>query len=100
MKIDLDELGNLVRPECIPCTDFSNYTADISVGGLGSPDGYTTTIIRNQLAQSVLEEAIAKRYLQKNIETDLDGVVKEIERMAWKKHKRGKDKRKQLGISD
>ncbi len=100
VKIDLDELGNLVRPECIPCTDFSNYTADISVGGLGSPDGYTTTIVRNQLAQSILEEAVARQYLEQNTETDMDSMVTDIERMAWRKHKRGKDKRKQLGISD
>jgi coenzyme F420 hydrogenase subunit beta len=100
VKIDLDDLGNLVRPECIPCTDFSNYAADISVGGLGSPDGYTTTIVRNQLAQSILEEAIARQYLEQNTETDTDDMVADIERMAWRKHKRGIDKRKQLGIGD
>jgi hypothetical protein len=41
-----------------------------------------------------LEEAIARQYLEQNAETDMDGVVKDIERMAWRKHKRGKDKRK------
>ncbi len=89
-----------MRPASQTTATVRARTADISVGGLGSPDGYTTTIIRNQLAQSILEEAIARQYLEQNAETDMDGVVKDIERMAWRKHKRGKDKRKQLGISD
>jgi coenzyme F420 hydrogenase subunit beta len=72
VNIDLDELGDLVRPECIPCTDFSCYTADISVG--------------------------AKDYLERNTEIDEDKLVEDIEKMAWRKHNRGKDKLKQLGI--
>lgn len=98
VNIDLDELGELVRPECIPCTDFSCYTADISVGGLGSPDGYTTTMIRNQQARSLIDEAIANEYLERNTEIGEDILVADVEKMAWRKHGRGKDKLKQLGI--
>ncbi len=97
-NIDLDELGDLVRPECIPCTDFSCYTADISVGGLGSPDGYTTTMMRNQQAQSLVEEAIANEYLERNTEIGADKLVADVEKMAWRKYNRGKAKLKQLGI--
>lgn len=98
VHIDLDELGDVVRPECIPCTDFSCYTADISVGGLGSPDGYTTTMLRNRQAQTLVEEAIANGYLERGTETGEDQLVADIEKMAWRKYNRGKDKQKQLGI--
>jgi coenzyme F420 hydrogenase subunit beta len=98
VNIDLDELGDLVRPECIPCTDFSCYTADISVGGLGSPDGYTTTIIRNQQALSLFEEAMTNEYLERNIEISEDKLIADVEKMAWRKHNRGNNRRKQLGI--
>jgi coenzyme F420 hydrogenase subunit beta len=98
VKIDLDELGPLVRPECIPCTDFSNYTADISVGGLGSPDGYTTTMIRSLQAKSLIEEAIAKGYLKRNDEVDERTMIKKIEDMARRKHDRGMSKLKKLEI--
>jgi coenzyme F420 hydrogenase subunit beta len=98
VNIDLDELGDLVRPECIPCTDFSCYTADISVGGLGSPDGYTTTMMRNQQARGLVEEAISNEYLERNTEIGGDELVANIEKMAWRKYERGKEKLKQLGI--
>lgn len=98
VKIDLDELGDLVRPECVSCTDFSNYASDISVGGLGSPDGYTTTMIRSLLAKSLIEEAIAKGYLERNDEVDEITMIKKIEDMARRKHDRGMSKLKKLGI--
>jgi len=98
VHVDLDDLGDLVRPECIPCTDFSCYTADISVGGLGSPDGYTTTMVRNQQARSLIEEAISKGYLEQNPEIEESTLVSDIEKMAWRKYNRGQDKLKQLGI--
>ncbi len=96
--IDLEELCDLVRPECVPCTDFSNYASDVSVGGLGSPDGYTTTMIRSLRAKSLIEEAIAKGYLERNDEVDERTMIKKIEDMARRKHDRGMSKLKKLGI--
>jgi len=98
VNVDLDDLGDLVRPECIPCTDFSCYTSDISVGGLGSPEGYTTTMIRNPQARKLVEEAISNEYLERNPEIGESKLVSDIEKMAWRKYNRGTDKRKQLGI--
>lgn len=98
VHIDLDELGDLVRPECIPCIDFSNYTADISVGGLGSADGYTTTMIRSRRAKALVEEAVAKGYLERDDDVDEEGLRGKIEEMAWRKHRRGTDRLRQLGV--
>ncbi|MCK5139596.1 MAG: Coenzyme F420 hydrogenase/dehydrogenase, beta subunit C-terminal domain [Thermodesulfovibrionia bacterium] len=99
VHLDLDELGDLVRPECIPCTDFSCYTADISVGGIGSPDGYTTTMTRNQQAKGLVEEAIANEYIERNIDIREDSLVASVEKMAWRKYNRGIEKLKQLGVA-
>ena len=99
VHLDLDALGDLVRPECIPCTDFSCYTADISVGGIGSPDGYTTTMIRNQQAKGLVEEAIANEYIERNIDIREDSLVASVEKMAWRKYNRGIEKLKQLGVA-
>ena len=86
VHIDLDDLGPIVRSACLTCTSFSNYTADISVGGLGSPDGYTTTVVRTKDAQKLINRAIGQGYLE---EIQQKGVFKKIEKMANKKRKRG-----------
>jgi coenzyme F420 hydrogenase subunit beta len=48
------------------CPDFANDFADISVGGLGSPDGYTTTVVRTGIGQKIYNGA------------KQDGLIKEL----------------------
>lgn len=86
VHIDLDELSPIVRSACLACTDFSNFTADISVGGLGSPEGYTTTIVRSRIGNRIVREAISQGYLT---EIDHKGVVEKVVKMAKRKKKRG-----------
>ena len=64
--IPFDVMDDFARPACFACTDFSNEYADISCGGIGSPDGYTTTILR-----STAGEALYNRARQ-------DGAIEEI----------------------
>jgi coenzyme F420 hydrogenase subunit beta len=40
------------------CPDFANEFADISAGGLGSPDGYTTVVVRTSLGQELYNGAL------------------------------------------
>ncbi len=87
VHIDLDDLDPIVRSACLACTDFSNYAADISVGGLGSADGYTTLLVRNRAAQRLINQAIGQGYLE---ETEQKGAQEKIERMAERKRNRGK----------
>jgi len=87
VHVDLDDLGSIVRSACLACTDFSNYSSDISVGGLGSPEGYTTTLVRNRAAQRLINQAINQGYLR---EIEQRGALEKIERMAERKRNRGK----------
>jgi len=84
--IDLDDLGPIVRPACLACTDFSNYSADVSVGGIGSPDGYTTMLVRNQTAQRLISLAVRQGYLEETEPTD---ALEKIRKMAERKRNRG-----------
>jgi coenzyme F420 hydrogenase subunit beta len=84
--IDLDDLGPIVRPACLACTDFSNYATDISVGGLGSSDGYTTTVVRNRAAQRLVNLAISQGYLEEGKQI---GALEKIMKMAERKRNRG-----------
>jgi len=64
IHVPLEEVHEVARPACFTCKDFSNEYADISVGGLGSPDGYTTTLIRTKVGTSVYDGAFRNGYIQ------------------------------------
>lgn len=77
LHIPLEEVESIARPACLACTDFANEYADISVGGLGSPDGFTTTLLRTIGGKRVFTEAARKGYLT---EKDKDIVVDRAEK--------------------
>ena len=64
IHIPLEEIHEVARSACFACKDFSNEYADISFGGLGSPDGYTTTLIRTKNGAAVYNEALRKGYIK------------------------------------
>ena len=72
IHVPLEEIHEVARPACFACHDFSNEYADISVGGLGSPDGYTTTLIRTELGASVYDGALRKGYIQERTFEDAE----------------------------
>ncbi|MFX1380441.1 MAG: Coenzyme F420 hydrogenase/dehydrogenase, beta subunit C-terminal domain [Promethearchaeota archaeon] len=67
-KITFPELHDIGRPACYACPDFSNIYADISFGGLGSPEKLTTAIIRTQIGEKVYNDALNKGYIKEPIE--------------------------------
>ncbi|MFX1447817.1 MAG: Coenzyme F420 hydrogenase/dehydrogenase, beta subunit C-terminal domain [Promethearchaeota archaeon] len=64
IHIPFNHLKKYMRPACNACNDFTNIYADISFGGLGSPDKYTTVITRTEkgkkLFSKVLDAGIIK----------------------------------------
>jgi coenzyme F420 hydrogenase subunit beta len=62
--VPFEAVDDIARPACMACPDFANDFADISVGGLGSPDGYTTTVIRTSLGQKLYNGAKQDRMLK------------------------------------
>ena len=52
---DVGELATHVREGCAFCTDFVSRLADISIGSVGSPDGYSTVIVRSKKGRKLLE---------------------------------------------
>ena len=62
--VDFKDLQEFARPACFACRDFSNVYADISFGGLGSKDGYTTAIIRTEIGEKLYNNALKEGYLQ------------------------------------
>lgn len=57
IHIPFSAVDEIARPACLACPDFTNDYADISCGGLGSPDGYTTSVIRTALGEKIYNGA-------------------------------------------
>lgn len=57
VHIPFSVMDEFARPACFACTDFANEYADISCGGVGSPDEYTTTILRTTAGETLYNRA-------------------------------------------
>ena len=53
----LKNVKKLVRPCCHKCGDFTSELADISVGNVGSPNGWSTVLVRSQRGLEALKSA-------------------------------------------
>ena len=83
-SIPTKDLEGCMRDTCKICEDFSSQLADISAGSSGSPDGWTTLIIRTKEGEELVNASA------RVIETrglDSEG-IKEIERFALNKKNR------------
>ncbi|MFX0081159.1 MAG: Coenzyme F420 hydrogenase/dehydrogenase, beta subunit C-terminal domain [Candidatus Hodarchaeota archaeon] len=58
IHIPFERLTEYIRPACTVCNDFTNIYADVSFGGLGSPDKFTTVIIRTKKGKDIINMAI------------------------------------------
>jgi len=84
ISIPLADLEESVRPGCHVCTDFTALSADVSAGSVGSPDGYTTLVIRNDIGKGFVDRAVWQGKLSTGGSVDLTLV----ERLAAKKAER------------
>jgi len=57
VHIPFSVMDQFARPACFACSDFANEYADISCGGVGSPDGYTTTLLRTTAGEALYNRA-------------------------------------------
>jgi len=57
IHIPFSVMDEFARPACFACTDFACEYADISCGGIGSPDGYTTAVLRTTAGEALYNRA-------------------------------------------
>jgi coenzyme F420 hydrogenase subunit beta len=80
IHIPFDDMNTYCRPACNICKDFSNYYADISFGGLGSKEGFTTTIVRTKLGSELYDNALKEGYISEM--ENLNTSIKKSEMLA------------------
>jgi len=58
IEIPVNQLDDVTREACRYCRDFSAEFADISFGGLGAEQGWTTAITRTPVGQEIIAGAL------------------------------------------
>ncbi|MCS7096438.1 MAG: Coenzyme F420 hydrogenase/dehydrogenase, beta subunit C-terminal domain [Candidatus Bathyarchaeota archaeon] len=61
------ELDHAISNGCPYCSDFPAFFADVSVGAVGSPDGYSTVILRTDKGKKLVENTCLE-YGRVNVE--------------------------------
>lgn len=64
LRIPLSTAKTVVRKNCNICVELTSETSDVSVGSIGSENGWSTLIIRTEKGEKVIENAIKEGYLK------------------------------------
>jgi len=88
VKIPLDKTKKCMRKNCKVCMDFTSEQSDVSVGSVGSPEGWSTVIIRTDKGLELIEAAEGDN----SIETKpmSEGGLKIMEKLAKEKKSENK----------
>jgi coenzyme F420 hydrogenase subunit beta len=80
LDVGTKELEPYMSQPCQYCIDYVAELADISVGAVGSEDGWTTVIVRSELGQKLFDSAVRAKAIQsapiENVKPGLPFVVK------------------------
>jgi coenzyme F420 hydrogenase subunit beta len=87
-SLPVKKLEGAFMPSCPMCKDYSAELADLSIGSIGTPDGYSTVIARDLMGWGMLRDAVQKGYVEADESlVDLDGLRTAVSR---KKKRAGK----------
>ncbi|CAD7775082.1 hypothetical protein FHEFKHOI_02075 [Candidatus Methanoperedenaceae archaeon GB50] len=78
LAVSLEEVRDLFRDECRFCPDFTAELADISIGSTGTPDGWSTIIIRTRRGRELIERLVENGAIRTTDTVNRDA----IERLA------------------
>jgi coenzyme F420 hydrogenase subunit beta len=102
IEIPLKDLSGLVRNNCHYCVDFTNVFADISVGGIGSPSGHSTVLVRSDVGNTLFSKLILEKYIEetegepKDLVQIKTKILAQISRLGQMKYDRGVKKKQAL----
>lgn len=86
LTVPIKELDKFVRSSCNTCGDFTAEFADVSVGGVGCPEGWCTMIARTSPGQEFITEAEKNGWIElKTIDPGKFGMEQVLRLSASKK---------------
>ena len=87
-KVSLKKMAGLVRPCCKYCKDFTSEFADISIGSVGSPEGWSTVIVRTERGERAFDRAVESELLEVKPLEDVKTGLKAVVKLAREKRKK------------
>lgn len=97
-QIEIEKTDQFTFKGCGPCFDFASELADISVGSVGSSDGWSSILIRTEAGQDLYNSALAASVLQEKAVSDKGiGLAK---RLAESKVKRFLSCKEELNLKE
>jgi coenzyme F420 hydrogenase subunit beta len=101
ISIMLEELEFMKRFACYFCPDYSAEFADVSFGGIGSEEGWTTVITRTPIGRAIMADARSKHAVEEGAQTKIHQLQREaiqkVKRWSAKKREAALKNRKTLG---
>ena len=64
VKMPLSVAKRIIRKNCNICVELTSETSDISIGSIGSDDGWSTLIIRTKKGEQIVNGAISQKYIE------------------------------------
>jgi len=79
LHVPLKEIDAFVKNCCKQCDDFTAEYADIAVGGIGCPNGFSTIIARTERGLELLKNAEKAGYVElRDLKPDEKGYLKVV----------------------
>ena len=77
LSLPITDVKSCVPRHCLVCQDFAAELADIAVGSVGSPEGWSTVIIRTEEGERVFAGMEEKKFIETKEIADISD-IKEI----------------------
>lgn len=87
LKVPLKEIKSYARHNCHYCEDLTADYADISVGSIGSPSGWSSIITRNKKGEKIYKDAVKLGLIESKSLKDIKPGQPLLERIAGTKRK-------------
>ena len=63
-EMDLSQVERYTRKGCARCDDYLGESADLAVGTVGAPEGYSTVIVRSDIGLAAVQNATTMKLLE------------------------------------
>ncbi|HII69842.1 TPA: coenzyme F420 hydrogenase subunit beta [Methanopyrus kandleri] len=102
-SIPIDETHPFEGEPCHVCTDYCAELSDLTAGSVGSPDGWSTVIVRTEKAKEILDDMVEQGLLEvKSIEEVKPGLglIQKLAQVKKNKNQKEIEERKELGLPE